>query len=110
MQAKTPNRLFEGNLYSFQKRIIGHHHVKSLSQEDTCRLIEHRLKVSGAARRIFTPQAMEEIFKFSGGCPRLITLIGDHALLSGYAAEKVVIDDSIVSQCAAELRISNLVS
>ena len=108
IQTKEPDNLFGGNSTSLKKRIIGRHHVEHLSQEDTCRLVEHRLKVSGAARQIFTREALHEIFLFSGGCPRLINLICDHALLTGYAAGLTVIDHSIVATCATDLQISNL--
>jgi general secretion pathway protein A len=107
IQTKEPDNLFGENSTSFNERIIGRHHVEPLSQEDTCRLVEHRLKVSGAARQIFTREALHEIFMFSGGCPRLINLICDHALLTGYAAGPTVIDHSIVATCASELQISN---
>jgi general secretion pathway protein A len=107
MRVKQSGRLLESNPISFRKKIIGHHHIKPLSQEDTCRLIAHRLKVSGAPRQIFTRQAMHEAYVFSNGYPRLINLICDRALLTGYAVGPTVIDHSIVSKCADELRVSN---
>jgi general secretion pathway protein A len=88
------------------KRVIVHHHMEALSPEDTCRFINHRLKVAGAETPIFTPEALHAIFKFSAGYPRLINLMCDRALLTAYAAAAATISNSIVSECARELEIS----
>jgi type II secretory pathway predicted ATPase ExeA len=87
------------------KRVVVHHHMEALSPEDTCQFINHRLKVAGADTPIFTPEALQEIFKFSAGNPRLINLMCDRALLTAYAAGTATISNSIVLECARELGI-----
>ena len=47
------------------------------------------------------------MFKFSNGYPRLINIICDQALLTGYVKEKRKIDEDIVAECANELKISH---
>jgi general secretion pathway protein A len=92
------------NIYNI--KILSHHHLEPLSQEDTSWLIKHRLKVSGTDKLIFTKEAMLEIYKFSRGNPRLTNSICDRTLLTGYAAGSIMISKSIVSECAKELKIS----
>ncbi len=49
---------------------------------------------------------MDEIFAFSGGYPRLINIICDHALLSGYVQELDTIHANTIRECREELLIS----
>jgi len=62
--------------------------------------------VSGTEAPIFSPGAVDEIFAFSGGYPRLINIICDHALLSGYVQEMDTIHANTIRECREELLIS----
>jgi general secretion pathway protein A len=52
---------------------------------------------------IFDKDALEEIFKFSGGIPRLINILCDKSLLAGYASDKKTVDSHMVKKCAKEI-------
>jgi len=91
---------------AIRQRITINYNIDPLSEEETKRYIRHRLKIAGATKNIFTSSAMYEIFLFSKGYPRLTNIICDHALLSGYAKGKKIIDTDIVRECAGELKIS----
>jgi len=66
-----------------------------------------RLVKAGARRlNIFDYDAVELIHEYSKGCPRVINILCDHALLSGYAANKIVIDADIIRESAQELELS----
>jgi general secretion pathway protein A len=90
-----------------QVRVTARYHLKALNREDTLRLIAHRLQTAGAAAPLFSPEALDEIFAFSGGNPRLINLVCDRALLTGYSEDLREINAGIVQECARELRIAN---
>jgi general secretion pathway protein A len=76
-----------------------------LSLEETQRYIYHRLNVAGAKGRIrFNDVAMRLVHQASGGVPRLINLICDRALLSGYAEQSRSINEKHVRQAIASLR------
>jgi general secretion pathway protein A len=87
------------------QRITVRYHISPLDKEEVGKYITHRLKVAGSAQKLFTNAAIEEVFQFSGGIPRLINILCDHALLTGYARGSKEIDDRIVKECAEELRI-----
>jgi general secretion pathway protein A len=76
-----------------------------LDRKETETYIDHRLKIAGAAENLFTPEAMRDIFFFSGGLPRLINITCDHALLIGYSKELKQIDDDIIAECRRDLQI-----
>jgi general secretion pathway protein A len=87
------------------QRITVRYNITPLEKDDIPKYIFHRLRVAGGTRKIFTAAAMEQIFYFSGGIPRLINILCDHALLTGYARGDNQIDEHIIKECADELRI-----
>ncbi|MBI5062600.1 MAG: AAA family ATPase, partial [Desulfatitalea sp.] len=87
------------------QRITVRYNISPLDKEEVGKYITHRLKVAGSTQGLFTPAAIDEVFQFSGGIPRLINILCDHALLTGYARGAKEVDDRIVKECAEELRI-----
>jgi general secretion pathway protein A len=77
----------------------------SLNRKETGEYIRHRQKVAGGEKNIFAEKAIDRIYKFSGGFPRLINIICDHALLSAYTADRKNISGQIVSECARDLKL-----
>lgn len=83
-----------------RQRITVSYHIKPLSEKETGMYIRHRLKVAGAKRNIFSFVAVNRIYKYSKGCPRLINIICDMAMLTGYSKDidrigVDIIDESI---------------
>ena len=69
--------------------------------EETERYITSRLLVAGAERTdVFSPGAVDYIFRCSEGIPRQINNLCDNAMLSGYAAGESVIGRSIIEDVA----------
>src|SRR5688572_14412899 len=69
--------------------------------EETDRYITSRLLVAGAERTdIFSPGAIDYIFRCSEGIPRNINNLCDNALLAGYAAGESIIGSSIIEEVA----------
>ena len=96
------------NLRQLAQRITARYHLDPLKLEATREYIQHRLKVADARNEIFTGAGVREIFKRSGGIPRLINLIGDRALLGSYTLGKNKVDRAIVRRAAIELRGSGV--
>jgi len=76
--------------------------IKALPNvEETDRYIISRLLVAGAERTdIFSPAAVDFIFRCSEGIPRNINNLCDNALLAGYAAGETVISRTIIEEVA----------
>ncbi|HVS20860.1 MAG TPA: AAA family ATPase [Pyrinomonadaceae bacterium] len=69
--------------------------------EETAHYITSRLKVAGAASaEIFSPGAVDYIFRCSEGIPRNINNLCDNALLNGFAASEPIISRAIVEEVA----------
>ena len=91
---------------AIRQRITVNYSLERLTEDEVKKYIQYRLKVGGADRQIFTEKAIHEIYLFSKGTPRLINIICDRALLTGFVEEKVTIDEEIIQECAGELEIT----
>ena len=87
------------------QRITVRYNIAPLEIHEIDQYINHRLRVAGGKKKLFNGNAIEEVYQFSGGIPRLINIICDHALLTGYARGSETIDELIIKECAQELRI-----
>jgi general secretion pathway protein A len=94
--------LNDPDLRQLKQRIALRCVIKPLPNvEETDRYITSRLLVAGAERTaIFSPDAVDYIFRCSDGIPRSINNLCDNALLAGYAAGEAVIDSSIIEDVA----------
>ncbi len=61
--------------------------------------------MAGARQQMFTPEAVQEIFKLSKGYPRLINIICDQALLCGYRSGLNRIDRRVIEKCRRDLPV-----
>ena len=72
--------------------------------EETERYISERLLLAGAKQpNIFTPGAIDYIFRCSEGIPRQINNLCDNSLLAGYAAGDQIIGRQIIEEVADNL-------
>lgn len=90
---------------ALNQRISLNYHIDALVYEETREYIQYRLQVAGAKERIFNPDAIQLIHKFSSGLPRMINIICDHALLTGYVQNAKSISAPIIQECIRELAI-----
>jgi general secretion pathway protein A len=104
-QSEFNNVILRPNNRALRQRITINYNISSLSEAETSEYIGYRLGVAGSEETIFTTGAIQEVYKFSNGYPRLINIICDQALLTGFVKEKKHIDENIVAECAAELKI-----
>ncbi len=95
--------LMSADCRALRQRITLTYSIKPLSEAETHEYIRYRLKVAGTEAEIFHRKAVGEIHRFSQGYPRLINIICDHALLTGFVRQMGKITPSIVEECAEEL-------
>lgn len=89
-------------LRQLKQRIALRGEIKPLPNVDeTARYIFARLLVAGAERTdIFSPGAIDFIFRCSEGIPRQINNLCDNALLTGYAAGEPTISRAVIEEVA----------
>jgi len=104
-QTEFNRTLLDERNKAVRQRITVHYHIEPLAEAETQQYIRHRLNVAGCKSEIFTLDAMRRIHVFSSGYPRLINIICDHALLTGYAGGTKAIDVNLIRDCEKELRL-----
>ena len=77
-------------------------HLDALTRDETDQYIRHRLRLAGATRSIFTVTALGKIYLLSGGIPRVINCICDHALLIGYSKNLEMINSAVIQECSQD--------
>ena len=92
---------------ALRQRITANYHLVPLNHEETDAYIRHRLKVAGTEKKLFMPEAVHEIFRFSNGTPRLINILCDRALITGYSRNLNRVSPEMVRECSNELDISS---
>jgi len=95
--------LLEDANRALRQRITINYDIEPLTEDETRDYISHRLKQAGLEKNIFSSEAIHEIFLFSDGIPRLINVICDLALLSGYLEGAKKIEGGIIKECAEQL-------
>jgi general secretion pathway protein A len=102
-QPQLKKKLQNLKLEQFKQRIALYYHLYPLSKDESRQYIAHRIKlVSSNGIDFFTPEALELIYAHSGGIPRVINLICDSALLSGYICESKTINETMVCEVIKE--------
>lgn len=72
------------DLLQVRQRIRVHYHLTPLEEKETQAYVEHRLRVAGADRPIFRPDALRKVHALCRGVPRLVNIAADRALLAAY--------------------------
>jgi general secretion pathway protein A len=103
-QLELDHKLRSDELKQLNQRITIRHHLLPLNRTETESYIYQRLAVAGSQGGItFSKSALNEIYKFSKGTPRLINLLCDRALLGGFVDQTFHIGKGVVKKAKEEL-------
>lgn len=80
-----------------RQRIDIHCILPHLSRAETESYIRSHLEYSGCGQELFSPRAVDEIYKVSSGIPRLINRVCEKALMYGCQQKHRIIDDYTVT-------------
>ncbi|SEA62823.1 general secretion pathway protein A [Desulfuromusa kysingii] len=89
-------------LRQLSQRITARYHLGPLNREDTAIYILHRISIAGGERALFTDGAIQQVYKITGGVPRLINLLCDRALLGAYTELQDRVTPAVVKQANKE--------
>ncbi len=96
-------------LDSYELRQLGQRitlscHLTPLTSKETREYIRHRIRIASHKPGVdFSRSAFNAIYKHTHGIPRLINIICDRALLTGFSLEKKKITRRLVNSAAREL-------
>jgi general secretion pathway protein A len=105
-QPELNQTLSEPRFRPLKQRITIRYHLRPLTQRESKEYITYRLKRAGSRDlAIFNDSAVKEIFRYSKGIPRLINIIGDNALLTGFSQSKNRIGKNIIRSAIDDIEI-----
>lgn len=103
-QPELHEKLSQFQLRQLNQRIAVRYRISSLDKQEIREYVDYRLKVAGLNGNLqFHDSAIEQIFCYSKGVPRLINIICDRSLLAGFIHESWEINEEMVKKCADEL-------
>jgi len=104
-QPELNNKLDAPTLEQLTQRVRLRFHLTTLSEQETQGYIQHRLDVAGAGdRELFTADTFPEIFRYTGGVPRLINTLCDTAMMAAFTADRGIVTSADVASAVAELQ------
>jgi len=91
------------NIKQLNQRIAVKYHLNALNFDETIKYIDTRLKKAGSDGSIINRQALNEIYSYTGGIPRIINNVCDMSLMTGFASKATVIDSEVVKQAVRDV-------
>jgi general secretion pathway protein A len=102
-QPELADRLNDPSLRQLKQRVALRCQLGALTPTETAEYIAGRIRVAGGSSvQVFTRQAVNAIFERSGGIPRLVSVICDNALISGFAADRRPVSRDIVEDVCGD--------
>ena len=103
-QPELNERMSDDRLLPLRQRIGIRFHLHRFTLDETRQYILFRLRHAGARHlNIFSEEAIAMIHRVSQGTPRLINIICDHALLTGFAESTPVIGAELIEESVDDL-------
>ncbi|HNX27640.1 MAG TPA: polysaccharide biosynthesis tyrosine autokinase, partial [Phycisphaerae bacterium] len=89
---------------SFRQRIVLTYNLGHMSRDDVSAYIDYRLKIASGEGCLakFSAQAKEDIYFATQGIPRLINVLCDNALLTGYTRKVTEISHELMTDVLKE--------
>lgn len=104
-QSEFEQMLNQSELQQLQQRVAFRSTLSPFTREESLKYIQHRLaKVSAEEENpIFTRAALKKIIKNAKGIPRIINILCDNALVTGFGYKKNRVNKRIVKEIVADL-------
>jgi general secretion pathway protein A len=106
-QPELKAKLEDQSLRQLKQRIAIQYNIDSLTKEETGEYIRHRLMIAGlnggSENILFPYETIASIYTYAQGIPRLINLICEHVLISGFVKDTKTIYPEIVEEVTKEI-------
>ena len=103
-QPELDRTLEEPRFRPLKQRIAVRYHLRNLNLKETREYIIYRLKRAGSRSiAVFDSGAVREIYNYSKGIPRLINIVCDNALLTGFSKGQNRIGKEIIRDVIRDL-------
>jgi general secretion pathway protein A len=103
-QPELRSLLSRSELRQLSQRVTARYHLGPLKKHEVPAYVQHRLSVAGLVRgQPFPEPTLRELYRLTGGVPRLINVICDRALTGAYVQGKEQVDRKTLLTAAREV-------
>jgi general secretion pathway protein A len=104
-QPELNEKLDSPDLVQLAQRVRLRFHLGALSREDLRAYVRHRLDIAGAeGRDIFDEDTYPELYKYSGGVPRLVNTLCDTAMMAAFNEDRDFVTAKDIASAVSELQ------
>lgn len=108
-QPELEDKLRLPELRQLRQRIMLRCKTVTFTKEQTHEYITERLRIAGTgAQPVFSPEAMDAVYLYSLGIPRVINLLCEHSLVNAYVEQERPIKPKIVEEVAREFQLDEV--
>jgi len=108
-QPELEEKLRDPRLRQLRQRITLRCRTQPLSQSEMAGYINERLRIAGAnGTPIFSPEAIEAVYKYSRGIPRVANLLCENALINSFVDQVKPVAPAVVHEAAHEFELDEL--
>jgi general secretion pathway protein A len=105
-QPELSEMLDRDELRQLRQRIVLRHELQPFDAGELEFYVEERLRLAGyTGKGMFKRSALREIYSVTGGVPRLVNVVCDGALLTGYGRDQSMLDADIIREVAKDLHL-----
>ncbi len=102
-QPELRTLLRQDRLRQLAQRVTARYHLTPLSRAETKAYVQHRLKVARVEQPLFSNAALQRIYRYSGGVPRVINILCHRGLLLAYARNNRQVSGGMIKRVYQEL-------
>jgi type II secretory pathway predicted ATPase ExeA len=105
-QPELAKTIASSQMRQLRQRITLWFRLSVLSEEETSNYVQYRLKLAGdGSGKIFTPDALERVYRLSLGTPRVINTLCDNAMISAATLRREHVTPELIENAASALDI-----
>jgi general secretion pathway protein A len=104
-QPELEEKLRHPSVRQLRQRVALWCRTQPLTESQTHAYVAERLRLAGATWTIFTPEALNRIYRYSHGIPRVINLLCEHSLIVAFVEQVQQVTEEMVDGVAGELEL-----
>lgn len=107
-QPELEMKLKQPELRQLRQRLTLRAKTHPLTIEETRAYVQQRLRIAGSnGQQIFDPEAVTAIHLYAKGIPRVINLVCEHCLVSGFVDQQKIISPAVVDAVARDFDLGD---
>jgi general secretion pathway protein A len=106
-QPELEQKLRQPHLRQLRQRLTLQSKTYPLTCDETHAYVAERLRIAGSnGRMLFEPSALDAIYRYSGGVPRVVNLLCEHSLVGAFVDQRQQVHTEIVDAVARDFDLA----